>query len=100
MTWVSPQSPQAASFKKLLIITVSGEELVQIAFQDQMAAALQAHGVKAIASRRYFTRNTGGEKARFRRSIEESGADFVRLARVTSSAAIRSCPTPTWARRA
>ena len=85
MTWVSPQTPQASAFKKLLIITVSGEELVQIAFQDQMAAALQTRGVNAIASKRYFTRYTEAEKARFRRSIEESGADFVLLARATRS---------------
>src|SRR5262249_17885340 len=85
MTWVSPQSPQAASFKKLLIITVAGEELVQIAFQDQMASALQARGVKAVASKRYFTQYTESEKARFRKSIEESGADFVLLSRVTRS---------------
>ena len=83
MTWVGPQSPQAASFKKLLIITVSAEEMVQIAFQDQMAAALKARGVNAVASKRYFTRYTDAEKARFRRSVEESGADFVLLARVT-----------------
>ena len=83
MSWVGPQSPQAPSFKKLLIITVSAEEMVQIAFQDQMAAALKARGVNAVASRRYFTRYTEAEKARFRRSIEESGADFVLLARVT-----------------
>lgn len=82
MTWVSPQLPQAP-FKKLLVITVSGEEMVQIAFQDQMAAALQARGVKAVASKSYFTRYTEAEKARFRRSIEESGADFVMLARAT-----------------
>ena len=85
MTWVSPQTPQAAAFKKLLIITVSGEELVQIAFQDQMASALQTRGVNAVASKRYFTRYTDAEKARFRRSIEESGADFVLLARATRS---------------
>lgn len=83
MSWVGPQSPQAPSFKKLLIITVSAEEMVQIAFQDQMAAALKARGVNAVASKRYFTRYTEAEKARFRRSIEESGADFVLLARVT-----------------
>src|SRR4051812_45335595 len=80
MSWVSPQL-QKASFKKLLIITVSGEEMVQIAFQDQMAAALQKQGVNAVASKRYFTRYTEAEKARFRQSIEESGADFVLLAR-------------------
>jgi hypothetical protein len=84
MTWVSPQLPQAP-FKKLLIITVSYEEMVQIAFQDQMAAALQARGVNAVASQRYFTRYTAEEKARFKQSIEESGADFVLVARVTRS---------------
>jgi len=82
MTWVSPQFPQSP-FKKLLIITVSSEEMVQIAFQDQMAAALQTRGVNAVASKRYFTRYTESEKARFKQSIEESGADFVLLARVT-----------------
>lgn len=82
MSWASPQLPQAP-FKKLLIITVSGEEMVQIAFQDQMATALQKRGVNAVASKRYFTRYTEGEKARFRQSIEESGADFVLLARAT-----------------
>ena len=84
MTWVSPQLPQAP-FKKLLIITVAGEELVQIAFQDQMAAALQARGMNAVASKRYFSRYTEAEKARFRKSIEESDADYVLLARVTRS---------------
>jgi hypothetical protein len=82
MTWVSPQLPPAP-FKKLLIITVSAEELVQIAFQDQMAAALKARGVNAVASKRYFTRYTEAEKARFKQSIDDSGADFVLLARVT-----------------
>ena len=82
MTWVSPQLPPAP-FKKLLIITVLTEEMVQIAFQEQMAAALKARGVNAVASQRYFTRYTEGEKARFRKSIEESDADYVLLARVT-----------------
>lgn len=85
MTWASPQLPQAPSFKKLLIISVAGEELVQIAFQEQMAAALKKRGVNAVASKRYFTRYTEAEKARFRRSIEESDADYVLLARVVRS---------------
>ena len=83
MTWASPQLPQAPTYKKLLIITVAGDELVQIALQDQMAAALQKRGVNAIASKRYFSRYTDAEKARFRKSIEESDADYVLLARVT-----------------
>lgn len=84
MSWVSPQLPPAP-FKKLLIITVAGEEMVQIAFQDQMAAQLKARGVNAVASHRYFSRYTEAEKARFRQSIEGSDADFVLIARVVNT---------------
>jgi len=84
VSWVTPQLP-AAPFKKLLIMTVASEEFVQIAFQDQMAAQLKKHGVNAVASRRYFTRYTDAEKARFMQSIAESDADFVLLARVTNT---------------
>lgn len=86
ISWVTPQLPQAP-FKKLLIITVASDEFVQIAFQDQMAAQLKERGVNAVASHRYFTRYTDAERARFKQSIEESGADFVLLARVTFTGA-------------
>lgn len=82
MTWVSPQFPRQP-FNKLLIISVARDEFVQIAFQDQMAAALQARGVKAVASKRYFSSGTDAEKARFMRTIQDSGADFVLFAQVT-----------------
>jgi len=84
VSWVAPQLPPGP-IKKLLIITVASEEFVQIAFQDQMAAQLKARGVNAVASRRYFTRYTTGERERFRKSIDESGADYVLLARVTNT---------------
>ena len=84
VSWVTPQLPQAP-FKKLLIITVAREEFVQIAFQDQMAAELKARGVNAVASRRYFTRYTTAERERFKKSIDDSDADFVLLARVTNT---------------
>src|SRR5262245_31607311 len=80
VSWVSPERPQ---FKKLLIITVASDEFVQAAFQDQMAAQLQQRGVNAVASRRYFTNYSAAERERFKRSIEESDADSVLLARVT-----------------
>jgi len=82
LTWVSPQLPQEP-FKRLLIISVARDEFVQIAFQDRMAEALKARGVNAVASKRYFTSGTDAEKERFKRSIEESGADFVLIAHVT-----------------
>jgi len=82
MSWVSPQLPPER-FKKLLIVSVAREDFVQIAFQDQMAAALQAHGVNAVASKRYFSSGTDEAKARFKQTIDESGADFVLIAHVT-----------------
>ena len=85
VTWVSPQLSQTP-LKKLLIITVANSEFVQAAFQDQMAAQLKARGINAVASHRYFSRYTDAEKARFMRSIDESDADSVMLARVTNTA--------------
>jgi len=83
VSWVTPQLLPAPN--KLLIITVASDEFVQAAFQDQMAAALQERGVNAVASRRYFTNYSEAERERFKRSIEESDADYVLLARVTKS---------------
>jgi hypothetical protein len=85
VTWAAPQVPPASSYKKLLIITVASSEFVQEAFQNQMAAELKKQGVNAVASRRYFTRYTDAERDRFKRSIDESDADFVMLARVTTT---------------
>ena len=86
VTWAAPQLPPAKSFKKLLIITVAPSEFVQEAFQNQIAAELKKQGVNAVASRRYFNRYTDAERDRFARSIEESDADHVLLARVTTTA--------------
>jgi hypothetical protein len=84
VSWASPQLPQE-KIQKLLIISVAANEFVQIAFQDQMAAELNKRGVNAVASRRYFTRYTTAEEARFKQSIAASGADYVLLARVTNT---------------
>ena len=81
MSWVSPQLPKEP-FKKLLILSVAREDFVQVAFQDQLAAALQARGINAVASKRYFTSGTDVAKARFKQTIDESGADFVLIAHV------------------
>ena len=85
VTWAAPQLPPAKSYKKLVIITVAGSETVQVAFQDQMAAELKKRGVNAVASHRYFSRYTDAERVRFKQSVDESGADFILLARVTDT---------------
>jgi hypothetical protein len=85
VTWAAPQLPPAKSFNKLLIITVANSEFVQEAFQNQMAAELKKRGVNAVASRRYFTRYTDAERDRFMKSIADSDADHILLARVTET---------------
>ncbi len=84
VSWVTPQLPPVP-YRKLLIITVASDEFVQAAFQEQMAAALQERGINAVASHRYFTNYSEAERERFKRSIEESDADYVLLARVTKA---------------
>jgi len=84
VSWVAPQLPPGPP-NKLLIISVAGNEFFQEAFQERMAAELKARGVNAVASRRYFTRYTDAERQRFIRSIEESDADYVLVARVTTT---------------
>ena len=83
VTWAAPQAPPAKSFNKLLIITIAPSEFVQEAFQKQMAAELKKRGVNAVASGRYFTRYTDAERDRFMKSIADSDADHILLARVT-----------------
>jgi hypothetical protein len=85
VTWAAPELPPAKSFKKLLIISVAPSEFVQEAFQNQMAAELKKQGVNAVASRRYFTRYTDAERDRFMKTITDSDADHILLARVTTS---------------
>jgi hypothetical protein len=82
MSWMSPQFPRQP-FNKLLIISVAREDFVQIAFQDQMAAALKERGINAVASKRYFSSGTDESKARFKQTIEQSGADYVLVGYVT-----------------
>jgi hypothetical protein len=86
VTWAAPQLPPAKSFKKLLIISVAPSEFVQEAFQNQIAAELKKQGVNAVASRRYFTRYTDAERDRFMKTITDSDADHILLARVTTTA--------------
>ena len=83
-SWVSPQRP-AAGLGKVMIITVSGNEFVQAEVQDQLAAKLQARGVNAVASHRYFTNYAEAERQRFRSTVESSDADTVLVARVTTT---------------
>lgn len=83
-SWVSPERPKSP-FRKVLIITVSGNEFVQEEYQDMLAKRLQERGMNAVASHKYFTRYVDEERRRFRDTIEASDADVVLLTRVTDT---------------
>lgn len=75
---------KGADLGKVAILTVAYSEFVQADVQAKLAKSLRERGVNAVATGRYFTRYTDEERARFRKSVEDSGADTVLLVRVTT----------------
>jgi hypothetical protein len=80
-SWKDPKLA-GVKFKKVLIITIAGDEFAQAYFQEDLAAALRKRGVNAVASEAYFTHSSPTEDARFQRAITQSDADAVLVARV------------------
>ncbi len=80
-SWVDPQL-HGTKFRKVLILSLARDEFAQQYFQDDMAAALRKRGVNAVASERFFSHPSPAEDARFKRTIDQSDADAVLLARV------------------
>lgn len=80
-SWVDPKLA-GTKFKKVLILSIASDEFAQQYFQEDIAAALRKRGVNAVASERFFTHPSPAEDARFKRTIEQSDADAVLLARV------------------
>lgn len=80
-SWKDPKLA-GVKFKKVLIITIAGDEFAQAYFQEDLAAALRKRGVNAVASEAYFTHSSPTEDARFQRAITKSDADAVLVARV------------------
>jgi len=80
-SWVDPKLA-GKKFRKVLILSLASDEFAQQYFQEDIAAALRKRGVNAVASERFFTHPSPAEDARFKRTIEQSDADAVLLARV------------------
>jgi hypothetical protein len=80
-SWIDPKA-KGVKFKKILILSVATDEFAQQYFQEDMAAAMRARGVNAVASERFFTHKSPSEMARFMRAVDSSDADAVLLARV------------------
>ncbi|HSD42612.1 MAG TPA: hypothetical protein VLD36_12175 [Burkholderiales bacterium] len=80
-SWIDPTA-KGKKFKKVLILSVAHDEFAQQYFQQDMAAAMRARGMNAVASERFFTHKSPSEQARFMRAVDSSDADAVLLARV------------------
>lgn len=80
-SWIEP-AVKGKKFQKVLILTVAHDEFAQQYFQNDLAAAMRARGMNAVASQRYFTHKSPSEQARFMRAVDSSDADAVLLGRV------------------
>lgn len=80
----SAAAARGQALGRVAIITVSYSEFVQADVQERLATRLRERGVDAFATGRFFSRYTDEERARFRKAVEESGADTILLVRVTT----------------
>ena len=86
--WANPQLA-GTKFSKVIIVTVSDLEFGQKIFQDELAARLQAAGVNAVASHRYFSSTGPAQRDALRRIISDSRADGVIFARSVNTETIK-----------
>ena len=86
--WANPQLA-GTKFSKVIIVTVSDLEFGQKIFQDELAARLQAAGVNAVASHRYFSSTGPAQRDALRRIISDAKADGVIFARSGNTETIK-----------
>ena len=74
------------SFKSIMVVAVTSDELVRRNYEDRIVALLAKRGRKGIAA--YAAVGTRGkvEEAQLRQAIDQSGVDGVLITRVTSVA--------------
>jgi hypothetical protein len=80
-SWGDP-GLRGTKFKQVLILSMGGDEFAQQYFQEGLAKAMTQRGMNAVASERFFTHRSPAEQARFKRAVEQSGADAVLFAHV------------------
>jgi hypothetical protein len=87
--WANPQLAGSAKFTKVIIVTVSDLEFGQKIFQDELAARLQAAGVNAVASHRYFSSTGPAQREALRGIIANAKADGVVFARSVNTETVK-----------
>ncbi|MCU0805792.1 MAG: hypothetical protein MUF79_12010 [Burkholderiales bacterium] len=86
--WTNPQLA-GTKFSKIIIVTVSDLEFGQKIFQDQLAARLQAAGVNAVASGRFFSSTGPAQREALRGIIANAKADGVIFARSVNTETVK-----------
>lgn len=71
------------SFKSVLVVAVTPDDMVRRTFEDRLVALLAKRGVKGIPAYSAVGSRRQIEEAELRQAIERSGADGVLITRVT-----------------
>jgi hypothetical protein len=71
------------SFKSVMVVAVTADEIVRRTFEDRMVALLGKRGVKGIPAYAVLTKRGRVEEAELRQAVTGSGAESVLITRVT-----------------
>jgi hypothetical protein len=71
------------SFKSVMVVAVTSDEMVRRTYEDRMVALLGERGLKGIPAYSLFGKRGKVEEAELREAIARSGAEGVMITRVT-----------------
>jgi hypothetical protein len=71
------------SFKSVMVVAVTSDEMVRRTFEDRVVALLDKRGLKGIPAYSLFARRGQVEEAALREAVARSGAEGVLITRVT-----------------
>lgn len=72
------------SFKSIMVVAVTSDELLRRSYEDRIVALLAQRGRKGIPAYAVVGKRGTVEEAQLRQAIDQSGADGVLITRVTS----------------
>ncbi|HEX6689761.1 MAG TPA: hypothetical protein VF110_01280 [Burkholderiales bacterium] len=71
------------SFKSVMVVAVTADEIVRRTYEDRMVALLAKRGVKGVPSYSVVAKRGKVEEAALRQAVAASGADAVLITRAT-----------------
>jgi hypothetical protein len=82
--WVNPQAAAKGTVNNVMVMSVTRDTTNRRLFEDQMVAALQARGVKAVPSYKFIADEGPVEEPRLRKAVTDAGVTYVMLTRVVN----------------